>query len=186
MRRLTSFTNITLDGYFSGPDGDFSWAHDGEDEEFNNFVADNARSGGALLMGRVTYDLMASYWPTPFAAQNDPVVAERMNAMPKLVASRSIEQPEWQNTRILRGELVAEIAALKQEEGDDIAILGSGSIIKQLAEAQLIDEYQLVINPVVLGDGRTPFEGLRARADMKLCNSRIFSSGKVFLSYAVR
>lgn len=185
MRRLISFTNISLDGYFAGSDGDFAWAHEGNDEEFNAFVADNARGGGALLMGRITYDLMASYWPTPFAIENDPIVAERMNVMPKFVASRSMERAGWQNTHILRGDLVAEVATLKQGEGDDIAILGSGSLVRQLADAQLIDEYQLVVNPVALGHGRTLFEGLSGRARMRLRNSRIFANGKVFLSYAM-
>ena len=75
MGRLTSFINISLDGYFSGPNGDFSWAHEGNDEEFNAFVADNARGGGALLMGRVTYDIMAAFWPTEAARATMPVVA---------------------------------------------------------------------------------------------------------------
>jgi dihydrofolate reductase len=186
MRRLTSFTNISLDGYFSGPDGDFRWAHEGNDDEYKAFVADNAKGGGTLLMGRVTYDLMASYWPTPMAAESSSVVAERMNAMPKLVASHTMRTASWQNTALLKGDLVEEMAALKRGDGDDIAILGSGSLIMQMTEARLIDEYQLVVNPVALGEGRTPFEGMRNHADFTLGRSRIFKNGKVFLSYVLR
>ena len=83
MRKLSVFNSVTLDGYFAGPNGDLNWAHDGsEDAEFNSFVADNAKGGGVLLFGRVTYELMASYWPTPDALKKDPVVAERMNSLP--------------------------------------------------------------------------------------------------------
>ena len=91
MRKLGVFNNVTLDGYFTGKNGDLSWAKGHMDAEFNAFVADNARSGGLLLLGRITYELMASYWPTPQARKNDPVVAERMNNLPKVVFSRTLE-----------------------------------------------------------------------------------------------
>jgi dihydrofolate reductase len=90
MRKLAAFSNVTLDGYFADKNGDISWAKGSMDPEFNAFVADNAKSGGLLLLGRITYDLMASYWPTPHAVANDPVVAERMNHLPKVVFSRTL------------------------------------------------------------------------------------------------
>src|ERR1700687_5198996 len=93
MRKLVVFNNVTLDGYFAGRNGDISWAHQ-EDAECNAFVAENASGGGVLVFGRITYDLMASYWPTPLALETMPVVAERMNNLPKVVFSRTLDQVE--------------------------------------------------------------------------------------------
>lgn len=183
MRKLTAFNNVALDGYFAGAEGDLDWTKDKDDPEFDAFVADNARGGGELLFGRVTYELMAGYWPTPLARRNDPVVAERINSLPKIVFSRTLDKASWNNTRLLKGDLKAEVRALKDDAGPDIAILGSGSIVAQLASERLIDEYHVVLNPVVLGKGRTLFEGLQDRIRMKLTKTRTFASGKVFLCY---
>ena len=184
MRRLTAFNQVTLDGYFAGPTGDFRWAHkDRQDAEWNAFVSENASGGGALLFGRITYELMASYWPTPVARENDPIVAERMNAMPKFVCSRSLAQASWSNTTRLNGDLAAEIRKLKQQPGDDIAILGSGSICAQLAKHGLIDEFQIVVNPVALGKGKTMFEGIAEPLPLKLIKTRVFGNGNVLLCY---
>ncbi|MGA7870292.1 MAG: dihydrofolate reductase family protein [Candidatus Binatus sp.] len=184
MRKLTAFNNVTLDGYFTGVNGDFSWAHRGNDDaDFNAFIADNARGGGQLLFGRITYELMASYWPTPIALKNDPVVAEGMNSMPKVVFSRTLDNASWNNTRLVKEGMAAEIRKMKQEPGKDMAMLGSGSIVTQLAQEGLIDEFQVVVNPVVLGRGRTMFDGIRKMLTLKLTKSRTFGNGKVFLCY---
>ncbi len=184
MRRLVVFNNITLDGYFTGADGDFSWAHRGSDDpEFSAFVEENARGGGELLFGRVTYELMASYWPTPLAAKNDPVVAERMNILPKVVFSRTLDKPAWSNTRLVKGDIAAAVRQMKTQPGPGMAILGSGSIVAQLALEGLIDEYQIVLNPVVLGKGRTMFDGIKEQLNLKLARTRTFRNGKVFLCY---
>jgi dihydrofolate reductase len=140
----------------------------------------------ACCSGRVTYDLMASYWPTPLAAQNDPVVAERMNSLPKIVFSRTLKEAAWRNTRIVSGDIAAEVRKLKNDGGQHMAIMGSGSIIAQLAAARLIDELQLVINPLALGAGRTPFEGIREPLAFRFIGSRAFRNGKVVLTYAPR
>ncbi len=184
MRTLVAFNNVTLDGYFTGSNGDFSWAHQGDrDAEFDAFVADNARGGGVLVMGRITYQLMAGYWPTPQAIKNDPLVAEGMNSMPKVVFSRTLAQASWSNTTLVKGDLAAAMREMKQEPGKDMAILGSGSIVSQLAEEGLIDEYQVIVNPVVLGKGRTMFEGIKAMQTLKLTKTRAFGNGKVLLCY---
>jgi len=184
MRTLSVFNHVTLDGYFSGPNGDFSWAHRaGEDPEWNDFVAGNASGGGTLLLGRVTYQLMASYWPTPMALQNDPAVAEHMSNLRKIVFSRTLDQASWSNTELVKGDLAAEVRKLKEEAGDPMVILGSGSIVSQLAQAGLIDEYQIVMNPVVLGKGRTMFEGVGEKLGLKLVRSRAFGNGNVLLCY---
>jgi dihydrofolate reductase len=188
MRTLVVFNHVTLDGYFAAMNGrDFSWAHTGgEDAEFDAFVADNAKGGGQLLLGRITYELMASYWPTPYALKNDPIVAERMNNLPKVVFSRTLDKASWNNTTLVKGNLAAEVRKMKNEPGPDMAILGSGNIVSQLAQEGLIDEFQIVVNPVVLGKGRTMFDGIKELLPLKLTRTQTFGNGKVFLCYTNR
>jgi dihydrofolate reductase len=184
MRKLAVFNQVTLDGYFSGMNGDISWAHQSpKDEEFDAFVEENARGGGVLVFGRITYELMKSYWPTPEALKNDPVVAERMNNLPKVVFSRTLDTATWNNTKLVKGDPVAEMRKMKEEPGDDMTIMGSGSIVSQLAQEGLIDEYQILVIPVVLGKGRTMFEGIKEKLTVKPTKTRTFGNGNVFLSY---
>ena len=182
MPKLVVFNSVSLDGYFTDANGDMSWAHK-KDSEWQAFVSENASGGGQLLFGRVTYGLMASFWPTPFAAQSNPAVVERMNGLPKFVFSRTLDEASWNNTTLLKGELTAEVRKLKQMPGPDIVLMGSGSIVAQLADAGLIDEYQIVLNPLVLGNGRTLFEDVKKKLPMKFTGSRAFDNGNVVLSY---
>jgi dihydrofolate reductase len=182
MRRLVVFNQITLDGYFTGADGDLSWAHR-SDPEWNAFVEGNASGGGVLVFGRITYEMMASFWPTPLALQTNPVVAERMNNLPKVVFSRTLDRPSWNNTRLVKDDPAAAIRAMKRDDGPGMAIMGSGTIVSQLAPAELIDEYQVVVYPVALGKGRTMFDGIRERLNLKLTNSRTFGNGNVLLCF---
>ena len=185
MRKLVAFNNTTLDGYFTDPNGDISWAHTGADDaDYRQFIADNAKGGDTLVLGRITYELMASYWPTPPASKNDPAVAEGMNKLTKIVFSRTLNEASWNNTKLVKGDPATEIRELKQAPSGHMTILGSGSIVSQLAQAGLIDEYQLMVNPVVLGEGRTMFEGIREKLNLKLTNTRAFANGKVLMSYA--
>jgi dihydrofolate reductase len=135
------------------------------------------------LFGRVTYDLMASYWPTAIADQHNPEVAKGMNRMPKVVFSRTLDKATWNNTKIVNGDIVAEVRKMKTEPGPDMAILGSGNIVSQLAPENLIDEYQVVLDPVALGKGRTMFEGLRDQLNLMLTKTRTFKNGKIFLCF---
>jgi dihydrofolate reductase len=184
MRKLIVFNHVTLDGYFTGANGDMGWAHAGNDDaEFNAFVADNASGGGQLLLGRTTYELFSSYWPTPAAFRNAPIVAEGMNNMSKIVFSRTLDKASWRNTKLLKGDLVSEVRKLKSEPGNGMAILGSGTIVSQLAPAGLIDEYQVVVNPIVLGKGRPLFDGIEKTLNLKLNKTRAFGNGKVYLCY---
>jgi dihydrofolate reductase len=182
MRKLLVFNSVTVDGYFTDMKGDMSWAHQ-QDPEWNEFVAGNAKSGGELLFGRVTYEMMASWWPTPAAAKQFPEVAEQMNKLPKVVFSRTLDQASWQNTRLVKGNLAEEVRKLKAESGEHLVIMGSGSIISQLARENVIDEYQIVVNPIVLGAGRTMFDGVNDRLKLKLTSSRTFGNGNVLLCY---
>jgi dihydrofolate reductase len=184
MRKLIVFNHISLDGYFVDANGSMAWAKmDNNDPEYNAFVAENASGDGTLLFGRVTYDLMIKYWPTPMAKQHDPVVAEGMNNMPKYVFSRRIDKAAWNNTTVVKGDPVVEVKKMKQQSGSGMAILGSGTIVSQLAPAGLIDEYHVVVIPIILGKGRTMFEGVKDKLNLKLARTRSFKSGKVFACY---
>ena len=184
MRKLIVFNHVTLDGYFVDSNGDMSWAHNNmNDPEYKSFVEGNANGGGELLFGRITYELMAGYWPTPHALKSDPTVAERMNNLKKVVFSRTLDKAAWNNTKLVKGDMAAEIRKMKKEPGDGMVILGSGSIVSQLAQEGLIDEYQMVVNPTVLGKGRTMFEGVPDKLALKLTRTRAFGNGNVLLCY---
>ena len=184
MRKLVVFNHVSLDRYFVDENGDMSWAKaDHQDAEWNAFVADNASGGGVLVFGRITYEMMASFWPTPFAIESMPVVAEGMNSMPKVVFSRTLDQASWNNTKLVKGDMAAEMRKMKKEPGEGMAIMGSGSIVSQLTQEGLIDEYQVVVNPVILGKGRTMFEGVKDKLNLKLTKTRAFGNGNVLACY---
>lgn len=182
MRRLVVFNSVSLDGFFVDAKGDMSWAHNNH-PEFDAFVQDNARTGGELLFGRITYEMMAGFWPTPQAIKAYPAVAEGMNSLPKVVFSRTLDKVTWNNTKLVKTGMAAEIRTMKSQSGKDIVILGSGSIVSQLAQEGVIDEYQCVVIPVVLGKGRTMFDGVKGRINLRLTKSRVFANGIVFLCY---
>ncbi len=181
MRKLTVFNLMTLDGYIAGEDGDISWHN--VDQEFQELADKAANSGNTLIFGRVTYELMASFWPTEEALKTDPLVAQGMNKAEKIVFSRTLDKVVWNNTRLVKQDLTGDIGKLKQQEGKDLTILGSGSIVAQLAQEGLIDRYEILLNPVVLGKGKTMFEGLKGRLNLKLTGTRTFGNGNVLLTY---
>ena len=184
MRKLIVFNHVSLDGYFTDAQGDMSFARNViPDAEWDAFVAGNAGSGGTLVFGRVTYELMVSFWPTPFAAEQMPDVAERMNNLPKVVFSRTLKEATWTNTKLVKSDMAGEIRKMKKEAGEDIVIFGSGTIVSQLTQEGLIDEYQIVVDPVALGDGRTMFDGMKEKLTLKLKTTRTFSNGNVLLCY---
>jgi dihydrofolate reductase len=187
MQKLIVFNHVTLDGFFADINGDMSWAKaDPNDAEWNAFVSENASGGGTLVFGRITYDLMASFWPTPIAMKMMPTVAERMNNLPKIVFSRTMDKASWNNTKLLKGDMAAEMRKMKKTPGEGMVILGSGSVVSQLAQEGLIDEYQIVVNPVVLGKGKSMFGGLEKKLMLKLTKSRTFGNGNVLLCYEPR
>jgi dihydrofolate reductase len=184
MRKLIVFNHVSLDGYFTDSKSDMSFAYNPiPDAEWDAFVSRNAGGGGTLVFGRITYEMMAGFWPTPMAAKQMPDVAERMNNLPKLVFSRTLSEVSWQNTKLVRNDLTGEIKGMKKADGNDMVILGSGSVVAQLAQAGLIDEYQFVMDPVVLGNGRTLFDGLSRKLTLKLKKSQAFINGNVLLCY---
>lgn len=184
MRRVIVFNHVSLDGYFTDANGSMNFAHGtGADAEWDAFVESNTGRDGVLVFGRVTYDLMASYWTTPMAADKQPTLAERMNARSKVVFSRTMRTATWENTTLINTDAVGAIRRLRQDDGDDLVILGSGTVVAQLADAQLVDEYQIVVAPVALGHGRTLFHGVRRALPLRLSSSRVFANGKALLTY---
>jgi dihydrofolate reductase len=180
MGTLTVFNFITLNGFFKGPNEDISWHQHGAEE--NKFAGKMLKSESTLLFGRVTYEMMASYWPTAHAIKTDPVVAAGMNSADKIVFSRTLKKLDWDNTKLIKHNMEEEVTKLKKS-GKDLTVLGSGNIVTQLAEKNLIDAYQLMIDPVALGNGTPIFKGIKHMPALKLTNSKVFKSGVVLLSY---
>ena len=183
MRKLKVFNNVSLDGFFVDSNGDMSWAHR-RDREWEEFTEGNASGGGELVFGRKTYEMMAGFWGSEAAGKMMPTVAAAMNRSPKVVFSRTMDRAEWNHTRLFRDDMVGNVRKLKEESGAELVIMGSGSVVSQLARAGLIDEYQIVIHPVVLGMGRTLFEGGAMKMGLKLVSSRVFGNGNVVVCYA--
>lgn len=181
MAKVGAFISLSLDGCYADANGDMSWAHT-QDREQADFTAQNAKGGSGLLFGRVTYDMMHSFWPTPQAAEMMPEVAAGMNALPKFVASRTLRSADWNNTTVLGGDLVNAVKQLKAS-GPDLTILGSGSIVTQLAMAGLLDTLDVMLVPVSLGGGKRLFDGMPRSLGWKREDVRQFSNGNVFLRY---
>ncbi|SMO36962.1 dihydrofolate reductase family protein [Solitalea koreensis] len=181
MRKLTVFNFATLNGFFKGVQEDISWHKHGGEE--NAYAAEMLKKGNILLFGRITYELMASYWPTPHAMENDPAVAKGMNDADKIVFSRTLQIADWANTSIIKDNIFEEVKKMKKLPGKDMTILGSGSILTQFAEQHLIDEYQIMIDPIVIGEGTPLFKNIQHPVDLKLISSKTFNSGIVLLCY---
>jgi len=181
MRRLFSFNLITLDGFFEGPQQDIGWHN--VDAEFNEFAVEQLGTIGVILFGRVTYQGMASYWPTPFAIENDPVVAAQMNSFPKIVLSRTLDKAEWNNTRLITDHVAEEITKLKQQPGKDLAIFGSANLTASLLHMGLVDEFRIMVNPIILGQGTPLFKDVNEKINLKLLKTRVFRNGNVLLYY---
>ncbi|MEU7000421.1 dihydrofolate reductase family protein [Nonomuraea sp. NPDC046570] len=177
MRKIIASTYSTLDGFIDNP---HLWSFDHFTEEAGKHAFDQLFACDALLMGRVTYEGFVQAWPS---RAGDPF-ADRVNSMAKYVVSSTMDEAEWENTTVIKGEnLVEEITRLKQEPGDDILIYGCGQLTDALLEAGLMDEYRIWVYPVVLGKGERLWrEGISAKLEM--VDSKIFDSGVAILSYA--
>jgi dihydrofolate reductase len=183
MRKVFVSNLISLDNKIARPNGDLDWF--GVDQEYFDYTTGEATRRDLILFGRITYDGMANYWTSKEAAQNDPVITEQMNSTDKIVFSRTLKSADWQRTRLVKTDPVAEVRKLKQQPGKDIAIFGSGTIVSQLTEAGLIDEYQIVVNPVIIGSGVPNFSGLTHKVNLKLVDAHAFKNGVVLLKYVL-
>jgi dihydrofolate reductase len=177
MARLIMFNFISLDGFYAGPDDNIDWHR--TDEEFEEFAAGQLESAGALLFGRRTYEGMAGYWST---ATDDPRIAAYMNSIPKAVASTTLTSADWQNTTLLKGDTTAALQSWREGFPGDVYLFGSGVFGHWLTAQGLIDEYRLVLSPVVLGAG-LPLFAPGSQLALKSTAMRLFANGNVLLTY---
>jgi len=181
MRKVIFQMMISVDGYFEGPNREIDWHN--VDNEFNDYAIGFLNSVDTLLFGRVTYELMAAYWPTDSALSDDPIVADKMNSLEKIVFSRTLKKADWHNTTLIKKDIAETVEILKDKPGKDIAIFGSSDLALALLPSGLIDELTILINPVILGQGKTLFRGIDSRLNLKLLRTKIFRSGNVMLCY---
>jgi dihydrofolate reductase len=179
MRRIIVSNYVTLDGFFAGPKGEIDWFV--WDEETAECMKGLLGSIDTILFGRVTYELMAGYWPT--ATAEDPIITNFMNNAPKIVFSRTLARADWKNTEVVKEINKDEVSKMKQRPGRDMVIFGSGSIVSAFAQSGVIDDYRIFVNPVVLGRGKPLFQGLKERLKLKLSGTKAFHNGVVLLHY---
>src|SRR5213594_729328 len=187
MRRVIVSNVMSLDGFVSGPNGELDWfvyAGFVKGTDFGEYARALISSVDGILLGRLTYEEFSSYWPT--AKNDDPVITERMNNLPKFVFSRSLKQVAWGNwgtAKLVKEDAATALSKMKQEPGRDMVVLGSFTLVSTLMEAGLIDEYQLLVYPVVLGKGKPEFKDMNARYSLNLIDVKQFKSGAVELVY---
>lgn len=181
MRKLIVSNMMSLDGFFAGPRGELDWHM--VDEDFFAYARGMLRSVNTILFGRLTYEVMAAYWPS---APTDEI-ADKMNGLAKIVFSRTLKSAKWNNTRVASRGLIEEVTDLKQQAGKDkdkdMVILGSASVASPLLEAGLVDEYRVIISPVLLGRGQQLFAGIEKRISLKLLETKRFGSGVILARY---
>ncbi|WP_316205212.1 dihydrofolate reductase family protein [Bradyrhizobium sp. SZCCHNS3004] len=177
MARLIMWDLMTLDGFVEGPGRDITWHNDVCGEELERLSLRQLHGAGGLLFGRVTYELMAGYWPTASGE-----IADFMNSAPKYVFSRSLKSAEWQNTQLFGEDVAANVGRLKREHAKDIFLFGSADLAASLIPDGLIDEFRIALNPLILGGG-TPLFKPGHRQRLKLIDSRPLSNGVVIVNY---
>jgi dihydrofolate reductase len=188
MRKVVLFMHISLDGFAAGPNGELDWIS--YDEELEKYAEEVVSTVGAPLYGRVTYQLMESYWPTvltsPASTKHEIDHANWVENIPKVVFSKTLEKVEWNNTRLIKDNIAEEVLKLKQQPGKDLVIFGSPGLTHTFMASDLIDEYRLTVNPVILGQGMPVFKDFKDRSDLKLLNAKTFGSGVVALHYETK
>jgi dihydrofolate reductase len=182
MGRILVFNNLSLDGLFCDADGSVDWAKR-DNQELTEYVKQTRGDIATYLFGKNTYQMFASFWPTPAGKAANPYFAKILSEGQKIVFSRTLEQAAWENTVIEPAADRQTIERLKGSTGGDCLIFGSGRLVRELTQQGLIDEYQLVINPVIVGDGRPLFGPLPKRIELSLLEAKPFKNGTVLLRY---
>lgn len=187
MRKLIVTEFYSLDGLMSDPEDQMDWVMTDFSQDMGTYVSDVYANADTLFLGEVTYKIMANYWPTadtnPEAFQGDAESAHVMNNLRKVVFSKNGQDLAWRNSA-LRTEIVPEeIEKMKHEPGKNVLVAGSASIVQQLTNFGLIDEYHLLVHPVILGNGKPLFKDIRDRHNLKLISTEVFKNGVVLLRY---
>ncbi len=190
MRNIITTTWVTLDGYIAGPNGEMDWVAENYDDAMATYENEIVSQADTLLLGRVTYQSFAGSWPhvpdNPNASEGEKAYARALNAMRKIVFSRTLDSVEWNNSTLRKEVVPEEIEQLKQEPGRDMLIYGSASIIQTLTNHGLIDEYQVLVHPLIVGGGKPLFQNIQHQVKLKLVNTKTHPSGVVVLSYQPR
>ena len=196
MRRIMTFNHVTADGYFAAPDGNLGWVV--QDAEIAKTAGEGMPGTDTILFGRRTYELFEAFWPHAVddsPTSPDPHDAGRrspeiramaiwLNEATKLVFSRTLKEVTWKNSRLLHEFDPREIEAMKRQPGKDMIVFGSGSIVSELTQHGLIDEYQFVVSPILLGSGRPLLSGVSKSLRLDLLEAKEYQSGNVMLRYA--
>ena len=177
MRHVIVSEFVTLDGVMEAPE---KWSSQHWMDELATFKFDELFASDALLLGRVTYHDFAAAWPS---MTDETGFADRMNSLPKFVVSTTLEEVEWNNSRLIKGNVTEEVSRLKQQPGRDILVAGSGQLVHTLMQHGLVDEYRLMVHPVVLGSGKRLFRDGSETTALRLVDTKTFSSGVVVLTY---
>lgn len=193
MRKVVVSEFLSLDGVMQAPGGpeedtEGGFAHGGWQMPYFDEVAGNAVSEGiaatdAFLLGRKTYEIFAAYWPSADAEETEEEFVNTMNRMTKYVASETLDEVEWQNSTLIKGDVAEEVATLKQQSGKNIQVMGSGDLVQTLMQHDLVDEYQLMIHPVVLGSGKRLFRDASDTTALRLVNTKTTTTGVIILTY---
>jgi dihydrofolate reductase len=179
MRKIVAGLFLSLDGVYESPD---KWHFPYWSDEMGEAVGSQMAASDTMLLGRVTYQEFAGYWPQQTNA--DVEIADYMNNTPKLVVSTTLDGvEEWQNSTLIRGNVAEELARLKRQPGKDIAITGSGTLIRSLLRDGLLDELRLLVHPIVVGSGKRLFVDGTGQHPLKLVDAQTFSTGVLYLTY---
>jgi dihydrofolate reductase len=186
-RKIVLTEWVSLDGYTSGPDNDMSFVGESFDEEMGKYEDDIINTGDTLVLGRVTYESFAGAWPhvpdNPNVSDGEREYARNLNAMRKIVFSRTLSSADWNNSTLLHEIDPSAVEQWKHEDGKDMLIYGSASIVQQLTKLHLIDEYQLLVHPVILGGGKMLLGSIAEKQGLRFVSARPFKSGVVLLTY---
>ncbi len=186
MRRLIVSNLISLDGFMAGPQGEIDWFTGLADKELEKYSIELLGSVDTILFGRVTYQLMAGYWPKASASEDDPRIIEAMNDLPKVVFSKTLRSVSWKNARLVGTNAAEEVSRLKSQAGRNLVIYGSGGLVSALSQRGLIDDYRIFVAPLVLGGGMPLFRGLESRIALRLAEVKSLRSGTVLLRYEAK
>jgi len=183
MRKLVVSEWVTLDGVFDA-DTMEQWFRPYDSDDRREWITEGILTSDAFLLGRITYEMLAGYWPTVKDRDNKEIeIADKLNGAPKYVVSSNLKSGKWNNSTIIKSNVVAEISKLKQQPGQDVLVFGSATLVQSLMAADLVDEYRFLVHPIVMGRGKRPFEDGSATTKLKLVKTRTFSLGVTGLCY---
>lgn len=178
MRKIVAGLYVSLDGVFEAPE---TWHFPYFNDEMSQTIASQMAAADTMLLGRRTYEVFAAYWPDQ---GSDVELADQINSTRKLVASTTLESVEWQNSALIKGDVAEELRRLKDEPGKDISITGSGTLVRSLLRDGVLDELRLLVHPIIVGSGKRLFEDGADRVPLKLIESRTFTTGVLYNTYA--